>query len=291
MRLGTIRTPDGTQAVSVEGGSTYRLPFADVGEVLAAHERLADLDASGEPGPSVESARCAPLVTRPGKIVCVGLNYRTHILEMGRELPQHPTLFAKFATSLIGATEEIVLPDGATSVDWEAELAVVIGATARHVEATRARDVIAGYTVANDISVRDWQWRSSQWMQGKTFDRTTPLGPVLVTGDELGDARDLEISCSVDGIRWQQSRTSDLLFPPAELVAYVSEILTLLPGDVILTGTPGGVGAGADPSVFLSPGQRVVTTIEGIGECRNTCAPEGAASDPSLTIAHARRQS
>jgi acylpyruvate hydrolase len=197
---------------------------------------------------------------------------------MGRELPTYPTLFAKFARCLVGARDPIVLPAGAERVDWEAELAFVIGAEVRHADRATAGAAIAGYSVLNDISVRDYQSRTLQWLQGKTFESSTPLGPHLVTPDEVVDdpaeTPDLEIRCEVDGDVRQLARTGDLVFGPADIVAYVSQILTLEPGDVIATGTPGGVGAGRKPPLFLSPGQVVRTVIEGIGELVNECVPE-----------------
>jgi len=208
--------------------------------------------------------------------VCVGLNYAKHILEMGRELPDHPTLFAKYPSALIGARDDIVLPRVSVQTDWEVELGVVIGAPARHVSAEDAAQAIAGYTVVNDVSVRDFQNRTLQWLQGKTFESTTPVGPALVTLDEVDDARSLEVTCEVDGELMQKALTSDLVFPPAALISYMSQIFTLVPGDVIATGTPGGVGAARNPPRFLVDGSVVVTRVEGVGECRNVCRAEPA---------------
>ena len=185
-------------------------------------------------------------VTRPGKVVCVGLNYRGHVEETGRELPAYPTLFGKFADSLCGPYDDIPLPAASDKVDWEAELTVVIGREARGVDAGHALDHVAGYTVANDTSMRDWQNRTLQWLQGKNFEASTPVGPVLVTPDEVDHASDLRISCTVNDEVVQDSRTSDLIFPPDHLIAYISTFTTLRPGDLILTGTPAGVGHAAD---------------------------------------------
>ena len=275
MRLATIRTATGTRAARVEGEVLVPLDHEDVGALLAAFgmDGAAEAPAAGDPVPVTE-AELAPVVTRPSKILCVGLNYRNHILEMGHQLPEHPTLFAKFADALIGAHDDLVLPAMSNQVDWEAELGVIIGAPLRRATLQQAREAIAGYTVVNDISMRDWQWRSSQWLQGKTFDRATPVGPVLVTPEEVDHARDLEVRCEVDGVVMQHSRTSDLLFDPAAAVAYISQFTTLRPGDLIATGTPGGVGAARDPKLFLKPGQIVRTSIEGIGACRNICQEE-----------------
>jgi len=210
-------------------------------------------------------------VPRPGKIICVGLNYRTHILEMGRELPRHPALFAKFAEALIGPRDPIALPPESAAADWEAELAVVIGGTVRRADPGQAAAAIAGFTVLNDITMRDWQYRSPMWLQGKTFEGTTPVGPVLVTPDELpGGVRPvLELRCEVDGETVQKASTGDLVFDPVDLVRYVSTIVTLRPGDLIATGTPGGVGHARKPPRYLADGSVVVTEISGLGRLEN----------------------
>jgi acylpyruvate hydrolase len=221
-------------------------------------------------------ASFAPLIPQPSKVLCVGLNYRAHILETGRDLPEYPTLFAKFAQTLLGAGDDLVLPAVSDRVDWEVELGVVIGRPIYRASPDEAAAAIAGYTVTNDVSMRDWQNRTLQWLQGKMFERSTPVGPYLVTGDEVGGAADLEVRCEVDGAVMQQSRTSDLLFGPAEIAAYASQVITLLPGDLLLTGTPGGVGNARKPPVYLRPGQTLRTVIEGVGECVNRCVPDKA---------------
>ena len=270
MRIATVRVEGGTAAAVETDGQLMLLPFEDVGEWLRAGSPDPGLY-EGSDRLALEEADFAPLVTAPGKIVCVGLNYREHILEMGRELPTHPTLFAKFADALVGANDPIVLPPGSSAVDWEAELAVVVGRKVARATEAEAAAAIAGFTVANDISARDFQRRTPEWLQGKTFDATTPLGPFLLTADEAGTAPDLELECSVDGAIKQKSGTGDLVFGPVELIRYISAITTLHPGDVILTGTPGGVGDGRDPKEFLGDGSTVTTSISGIGTCRNTC--------------------
>lgn len=250
------------------------LGAADVGALLADPawpERAAS--AAGETF-SLEALDPAPLVPHPEKVICVGLNYRSHILEMGHELPQYPTLFAKYAPTLIGAYDDIVLPSASDKVDWEAELAIVIGARVRHANDEAAAAAIAGYTVCNDVTARDWQNRTSQFLQGKCFEATTPLGPALVTADEVGAGGPHAIRCAVDGEVMQESVTSDLLFGCVDLVRYISTVITLAPGDIIATGTPGGVGHARRPPVYLHDGQVVITTIDGIGECRNRCRSE-----------------
>ena len=277
MRLATVRHAAGTRAAIVDGDAVSLLPYGDVGALLSAVgiEGLAGLRGE-DTGTLLSDVDLAPLVTAPSKTICVGLNYRSHILEMGRELPAHPTLFGKFADTLIGARDDLLLPAASEQVDWEAELGVVIGAPVRRATSEQARAAIAGYTIVNDVSMRDWQWRTPQWLQGKAFENSTPVGPFLVTPDEVDHARDLELRCDVDGVTMQRSSTSDLLFDPAEIVAYISGFTTLRPGDLIATGTPGGVGAGRDPKVFLQPGQVLRTAIEGLGECVNVCHAEKA---------------
>jgi len=278
MRLATVRTADGTRAARLEGDRLLLLRAPDVGVLLVSTSPASRLDtvmaleSTGEI--AFTDASFAPLVAHPEKIFCVGLNYRAHILEMSRELPDYPTLFAKFASGLIGAHDDLVLPLVSKAVDWEVELGVVIGRRIRRATLEQAHDAIAGFTVVNDISMRDWQARTTQYLQGKAFDASTPVGPVLVTGDEIGDAVDLEVRCELDGIVMQRGRTSDLLFGPTAVVSYISQFATLCPGDLISTGTPGGVGAGRDPQVFLEPGQVLTTAIEGIGSCVNRCVPE-----------------
>ncbi|MFJ8108382.1 fumarylacetoacetate hydrolase family protein [Streptomyces sp. NPDC096132] len=274
MRLTTVRLDDEhriTTAARQEGDELVLLPYADVGALLSGGDGWQERAAwDGERIP-LDEACLAPVVPHPNKIVCLGLNYATHIKEMGRPTPTHPTLFAKYDGSLIGAHDDIHMPPVSDDLDWEAELGVVIGRGGRHVPREQALEHVAGYTVVNDVTVRDWQHRTREFLSGKTFEATTPVGPALVTPDELPPgASGLTIACSVDGHTMQKSNTADLLFDVADVIAYVSTIITLLPGDLICTGTPGGVGAGRDPKVFLRPGQQLVTTVEGIGELRNT---------------------
>lgn len=276
MRLATIRTAHGTRAVRVDDDVLVEVGHDDVGELLRAEpDAIARAATVTGAEHAREEARFAPVVPDPGKIVCVGVNYADHIAEMGREPPEFPTVFAKFTDALVGAHDDIVLPAASRAVDWEVELAVVIGRPVRHADAGTAATAIAGFTVANDVSMRDWQNRTQQWLQGKTFEHATPVGPWLVTPDEVGGpAPDLELRCEVDGVERQRSRTSQLVFGPAAIVSYVSTVVTLRPGDLVLTGTPGGVGFAMDPPVFLEPGQVVRTTIEGIGELVNRCVAE-----------------
>lgn len=275
MRLTTIRTADGTHAARVVGDRLVELPAPDVAAVLGGGpDALRDAATARGPEWDAGDADYAPVIPNPPKIICLGLNYEPHIREMGHDPPGVPTLFAKYSSALIGPRDRIVLPSVSDQVDWEAELAFVIGQPVRHADPRAARAAIAGYTICNDVSMRDWQHRTPQWLPGKTFESSTPVGPALVTPDEVDDARDLRVRCEVDGQLRQDARTSELVFDPVAIVEYVSQILTLLPGDLISTGTPGGVGAGMTPPTFLQPGQVVRTVIDRIGELVNECVPE-----------------
>jgi acylpyruvate hydrolase len=272
MRLLTLRTGNGTApetvAVRQDGDTLTEIDgFADVGELLRSSDWEATAkNAAGATHPA-EGADLAPVVPSPGKIICVGHNYRNHIKEMGREVPEFPTLFAKYAESLIGPNDDLALPQESDAVDWEAELAVVIGKKGRRISEADAADHIAGYAVLNDVSMRDYQFRTVQWLQGKTWEKSTPFGPALVTKDEF-TAGPLMTS-AVDGDIQQSTPTGDLVFTPEFLVSYISTIITLNPGDVIATGTPGGVGHAQDPKRYLQEGQLLVTTIEGLGQLKN----------------------
>lgn len=274
MRLVTIRTPAGTRAGRVEGDRVLELPYSDVGVLLGVVgiDGASGIEPVGEH--ALAGADLGPLVLRPSKIFCLGLNYASHIREMGHDLPDYPTLFGKFAESLVGPRDPIELPAEAERPDWEGELAFVIGRVTRRVSVADAAESIAGYAICNDVTMRDWQRRTLQWLQGKTWERSTPLGPALVTPDEVDGGHDLLLRCEVDGEVMQEARTSDLVFGPAETVAYLSTIITLQPGDVISTGTPSGVGDARTPPVCLRPGQVVRTTIEGLGELVNECVAE-----------------
>ena len=272
MKLATLRLPGRTVAARVEDDQAVELTgFADVGDLLrrGALEHAASADG---PRHDVTGADLAPVVTTPGKIVCVGLNYRKHILEMGRELPEHPTLFTKYPEALIGPNDDIQVPPESDAVDWEGELALVIGDTVRRARGRLARAAIAGYTVLNDVTMRDYQYRSPQWFQGKSWEASTPIGPMFITPEEL--PADAELSTAVDGEEVQRSPVSDLVFDAPALVEYVSTIFTLRPGDIIATGTPGGVGHARKPARYLRAGQTLTTSIDGIGRLVNRAVGE-----------------
>jgi acylpyruvate hydrolase len=276
VKLATIRTPNGTRAARVDGDHLVELGIEDVGALLrSAPDALEHAATVTGPEHAIDSADFAPVIPHPGKTICVGINYADHVAEMGREPAAFPTLFAKFTDALIGAHDDIVLPAVSSAPDWEVELAIVIGRPIRHADEAAAAHAIAGFTVANDVSMRDWQNRTPQWLQGKTFEHTAPVGPWMVTTDELGSANpDLEIVCEVDDVVRQHSRTGQLIFGPTAAVAYISTFITLRPGDLILTGTPSGVGFAMEPPVFLQSGQMVRSRIQGIGELANRCVPE-----------------
>jgi acylpyruvate hydrolase len=275
MQLATVRIDGGTAAVLLDGDELVEIGAPDVGALLREPDWRERASAAGGRRHPVDGADFAPLIPRPDKVICVGLNYRDHIAETGNDTPTHPTLFAKFTSALIGANDDIVLPAVSDSVDWEAELAVIIGAPARHVSGQAAVDAVAGFAVLNDVSVRDWQRRTQQWLQGKTFESTTPVGPYLAVREPSEDADiDREIVCEVDGEMRQKSTTGNVVFGPSALVEYISTILTLQPGDVIATGTPGGVGGARKPPLFLHDGEIVATRISGVGELRNRCRKE-----------------
>ena len=214
--------------------------------------------------------RVGPPVARAGKIVCVGLNYRAHAEEASMEVPAEPVLFMKATSAITGPQDPIRLPIGWSKVDWEVELGVVIGRTAHYVPTASALDHIAGYCLANDVSERAFQLeRSGQWVKGKSCDTFAPLGPWLVTPDEITDPQDLDLWLDVNGERMQAGNTRQMIFPVAAVVSYISQFMTLEPGDVVMTGTPPGVGLGRRPPRYLQPGDRVTLSATGLGRQEN----------------------
>ena len=242
--------------------------FEDVPQLLAAEGPI-------EPGVEAEPGRLLPVVGRPGKVICIGRNYGAHAAERGAEAPPHPMLFAKWHTSLAGPYDDIPLPPESNEVDWESELAFVFGRRARRVRSQDAGDVVFGYTAANDVTMRDFQRHTQQFTAGKAWDRATPLGPALVSADECGGiSPDLAIRGRLNGQTVQDGRTGDLTFGIPELVSYITTAMTMEPGDVVLTGTPSGVGAALDPPRFLAEGDEFEVEIERIGSLRNTFRAE-----------------
>ncbi len=254
----------------------YRLG-EDIMEVLRGKTRLAP-DMTLGPSASLSEVRLLPPVPAPEKIICIGLNYRDHARESNMEIPQYPVFFAKYRNALAGPFDNVVLPGVSTKVDYEAELAVVIGKGGRHIDAEDALDHVAGYMALNDVSARDFQFRSSQWLQGKTFDTFAPCGPFLVTRDEVPHPNALDIRLALNGQVMQQSNTREFIFDVEQLIAYISQIMTLSPGDIISTGTPPGVGFARKPPMFLKPGDVMEVEVEKVGLIRNKVVAEEASA-------------
>lgn len=231
-------------------------------------------NAPKEEGVPLAKAHLVAPLANPPKIICVGLNYRDHALECKAEIPKVPTLFSKYTTSIIGPEEAIVLPRNSNEPDYEAEFAVVIGKGGRYISKDRWRNHVFGYTNLNDVSARDYQMATSQWMVGKTFDTFAPLGPAIVTADEIADPQALDIQMIINGEVLQSSNTSQMVFGIPELIEYISSVFTLEPGDVISTGTPAGVGEAKVPPRWLRPGDHVVIRISGIPELHSEVKAE-----------------
>jgi len=221
-----------------------------------------------------ETARLLAPIPRPPKLICIGLNYRDHAEETKTPIPEVPTVFAKFTTAVTGHGHPIVLPKNSTKPDYEAEFAVVIGKGGRHIPEDRWREHVFGYTMVNDVSARDFQMATSQWIIGKTFDTFAPMGPAIVTADEIEDPHSLDISLVLSGEVMQCSNTRNLIFQIPRLIAYLSSVFTLEPGDIISTGTPAGVGFARKPPRFLKPGDEVTVRIAGLGELTNPVMAE-----------------
>lgn len=282
MRLATLATPAGPRAAVLAGthyvdlyGTDMTLP-ASVRALLAAGPDGLRAAAAAMQSPAAvrlpaASVTLLPPVPDPGKIMCIGLNYRDHALENNRAIPTEPVLFAKFTNTLIGHGAPIRLPKVSKKVDYEAELVVVLGKGGRDIAETDALGHVAGYTVGHDVSARDWQFKGEekQWTIGKTFDTFAPTGPHLVTADEVPDPHTLQIRLQLNGETLQDSNTREFIFTVPQLIAYLSQVLTLEPGDLIFTGTPPGVGVARKPAVFLKPGDEVEVEIERIGVLRN----------------------
>lgn len=250
------------------------LPFLASGEAgLKALQALID---SGQHRLRLDRVQILAPVPRPGKFLGIGLNYADHIGETGRERPEHPMFFTKQSTCVIGPNQAIHCPAISEKVDYEGELGIVIGTRCKHVPVEKAHEVIAGYTICNDVTVRDWQQRSPTWTLGKSFDTHGPMGPWLVTTDEIANPHNLNLKTWVDGELRQNANTREMLFNCYEMIAYLSQAMTLEPGDVISTGTPAGVGVKMKPRGYLKPGQTVRIEIEGIGVLSNPVIDEPA---------------
>ncbi len=285
MRLATFQSDTGPRvaAVTVQGFvdlnkadptlPTSMLELLALGD--AGLERARRASEQAEATTHLPGKLLAP-VPRPGKVICVGLNYADHAAESGLAIPDEPVIFSKFSTSVCAPEDPIVLPRVSNQVDYEAELVVVIGAGGRHIPESKALQHVAGYCCGHDVSARDWQLAKpgKQWLLGKTFDTFAPFGPYLVTRDELEDPGNLHIELRLNGQVMQSSSTQQLIFSIPKLVAYISAVCTLEPGDVLFTGTPPGVGMARKPPVFLQPGDVVEVEIERLGVLRNTVTAE-----------------
>jgi acylpyruvate hydrolase len=274
MRLISYSTPSGPLAGLLREGRVY-----DIWGEESAHVRhedrtifgllqgglLGEVEAVEDEGVPVEGVELLPPITRPGKLICIGLNYRAHAEEQGADPPETPTFFAKFANALVGPGAAVNLPPWSEKVDYEAEVAFVIGDRCKDAPLERALEHVAGYTLLNDLSARDYQFKTPQWMPGKVFDGAAPCGPALVTLDEAGPHDALEIELTLNGELMQKSSTADLVHSIPALVAYLSKLMTLEPGDVVSTGTPAGVGSMRDPKVWLKPGDEVVVSSRQLG--------------------------
>lgn len=218
-----------------------------------------------------EDDRIGPPVARPGKIICIGLNYSKHAAESGAEIPDEPVIFFKASSSLSGPFDPVIIPKNSSKTDWEVELALVIGKRANYVSEEEAMDYVAGYTVHNDVSEREFQLeRGGQWVKGKSCDTFAPIGPLLVTKDEIDDPHNLRLWLKLNGETLQDGNTRDFVFNIPQVVSYLSQFMSLMPGDIISTGTPDGVGLGFDPPRYLKPGDVMELGIEGLGESRQT---------------------
>jgi 2-keto-4-pentenoate hydratase/2-oxohepta-3-ene-1,7-dioic acid hydratase in catechol pathway len=268
MRLVTYQSERGPRAGRLDDGGVIDLWDAlggdgeSVGDLLRANRLEEAAEVDGEP---LQETELLPPVPDPEKIVCIGLNYRAHAAEAGIEAPETPTFFAKFRNALAAPGATVPLPAASRKVDFEAEIAFVIGRPAKEVDEAGALDHVAGFTLFNDLSARDLQFATPQWIPGKVFDGSAPCGPALVTTDEAGDPGAVEFALDLNGERMQEASTDDLIFSVAELVAHLSRLMTLEPGDVVATGTPAGVGGAREPRVWLKPGDELVVSSPQLG--------------------------
>lgn len=283
MRFITFQRPGSPPEAGVlldedNAASLASLGFPDLISVLAggpeARARIDEFAASGPEPMGLSTVKLLAPIPRPPKLICVGLNYRDHALESKMDIPAVPTIFNKFPNVVIGPGDPIVLPANSAKPDYEAEFAFVIGKGGRHIPAERWQEHVAGYTIVNDVSARDFQMATTQWLMGKTFDTFAPMGPWLVTADEIPDPHALDISLLLNGEVMQSSNTSELIFRIPDLIAHLSSVVTLEPGDIISTGTPSGVGFARKPPRWLRPGDDIIVRVLGLGELRNPVVAE-----------------
>jgi len=284
MRFVTFRNSQGAaepglvvndQVIGLSGAGFASL-IDVVGGGAASVKKASDYAAAPPQGavqPLASTKLLAP-IPRPPKLICVGLNYRDHAIESNMAIPERPTIFSKFSNCVIAPGENIVLPAKSTQPDYEAEFAFVIGKGGRYIPADKWQDHVFGYTIVNDVSARDYQLATTQWLMGKTFDTFAPMGPYLVTADEIADPHNLDIKITVSGEVLQNSNTKHLIFRIPELIEYLSSVFTLEPGDVVSTGTPAGVGFARKPPRYLRPGDECIVEVQGLGELRNPVVGE-----------------
>ena len=245
-------------------------PISPVGAFYEApHRAMQDAQANARPSLDPAAVTMVPPVPRSAKVVCVGLNYRRHAAEAGMDVPRYPTIFGRWASTLVVDGTELWVPGGEAGLDWEVELGVIIGKRLHCASPETALESVLGYTVFNDVSARRKQMHTSQWTLGKNADRSGPIGPVVVTPDEVADPCNLQLELKVNGVVQQSANTKDMVFPVPEILAYVTDTVTLEPGDVVATGTPDGVGFTRSPALLLGPGDVVEASVEGIGTLRN----------------------
>lgn len=279
MRLVSFITPSGTASYGtvvgsdvLDAGAVLGAQYADLRQVIAA-DAVAGLAGVGTALPLAYVTLLPPVPT-PEKILCVGLNYLSHIAETGRDRPRHPSIFTRYPSSLVGHGTPLVRPKVSKDFDYEGELAVIIGKAGRHIPAEAAFDHVAGYTCMNEGSIRDYQIHTTQFWPGKSFEASGSIGPWIVTADDVEDITAQTLTTRVDGVVVQQAGLDDLAFSIPEMIAYISSVLTLQPGDVIATGTPGGVGKFRKPQLYLAPGMQVEVEITGIGTLGNGVVDE-----------------
>ncbi|KEA63916.1 putative fumarylacetoacetate (FAA) hydrolase [Marinobacterium lacunae] len=283
MKLATFRRKNGEVSVGILSGEMVAdlSPHLDelggsLRSIIAAGalDKVASVDVESLQSYPLDQVELLPVIPDPGKILCIGINYATHVKETGRDMPVHPMVFTRFADSQVGHNQPIVRPFVSHKLDFEGELAVVIGKTARHVKRENALDYVAGYSCYNDGSVRDYQKHTIQFVPGKNFPQTGGFGPSLVTKDEIPDPQVLHLVTRLNGEVMQETDTSDMIFDVGALIEYCSTFTELAPGDVIVSGTTGGVGAFREPPVWMKPGDVVEIEISGIGILRNTIIDE-----------------
>ena len=275
MRFASVIHEERPLAVAIEGGHAIPLQggITELGRATPS-ALLQDPPLDRAAAIPLDQLRFRAVVPNPQKVICVGLNYRAHVEESGRQEPSYPVLFTKFASSLTGPFDQLACPPESSAVDYEGELVVVVGRRGRRVPEARALDLVAGYAVANDVTMRDYQNRTHQWLQGKAWDACTPVGPELVTADEVGDPSALTLRTTVNGQVVQEAPTARMIFPVARLLSLISEFTTLEPGDLILTGTPAGVGFRREPQLLLHDGDVVAVEVDGVGRIENTIRDE-----------------